>query len=181
MPFCIYTVCPIDDGQKGGKMTRNAKEQIVNTLTEEFKAAQAIIVCDYKGMKCQELETVRELARASGAKVQVIKNTLSKIALSNAGAEEIAMTDTNILVWGEDQIAACKVADKAADQFKEKFVIKAGLIEGKASDLATINAMAKLPGREELLGMLASVWTAPARNMATGLDNLRAKLEEESA
>ena len=162
-------------------MTREEKELVVSTLTEEFKSAKAVIVCDYKGMKCSDLEEVRALANESGTKVRVVKNTLSKIALKNAETEELELIDTNLIVWGEDQISACKVADKAADTFKEKFVIKSGLLEGKVAELSTIAAMAKLPSRDELIGMLLSVWTAPARNMVTGLDNLREKLEEESA
>jgi large subunit ribosomal protein L10 len=162
-------------------MTREEKEIVVANLTEEFKTAQAIIVCDYKGMKCDQLETVRQMADESGTKVRVVKNTLAKLALKNAGSEEVELVDTNILVWGEDQISACKVADKAAENFKKNFVLKSGLIEGKVVDLGTIAAMAKLPSQDELIGMLLSVWTAPARNMVTGLDNLRSKLEEESA
>lgn len=162
-------------------MTRKEKESVVENLTEEFKTANAIIVCDYKGMKCDQLETVRALALESGTKVRVVKNTLSKIAMKNAGTDEVQMTDTNILVWGEDQISACKVADRAAEKFNEKFVIKTGLIEGKTADLSTIAAMAKLPSRDELIGMLLSVWTAPARNLVTGLDNLKVKLEEDAA
>jgi large subunit ribosomal protein L10 len=162
-------------------MTREEKELIVGTLTEEFKTAKAIIVCDYKGMKCEQLETVRALALESGTKVRIVKNTLSKIALKNAGTDEMDIVDTNLIVWGEDQISACKVADKAAEYFKEKFVIKSGLIEGKTAELSDIAAMAKLPSRDELIGMLLSVWTAPARNMVTGLDNLGKKLEEDAA
>ena len=162
-------------------MTREEKELIVGDLTEEFKVAKAVIVCDYRGMKCDELESVRALALESGTKVRIVKNTLSKIALKNAGTEEMKLIDTNLLVWGEDQISACKVADKAADNFKDKFVIKSGLIEGKSVELSTIAAMAKLPSQDELIGMLLSVWTAPARNMVTGLDNLKVKLEEDAA
>ncbi len=161
-------------------MTRERKEQIVADLTQEFKSAQAVIVCDYRGMKVSELEVVRDFARESGTKVRVIKNTLSKLAMKNADLEEIEIVDTNILVWGEDQISACKVADKAADDFEEKFVIKTGFVEGKIADLDMINALAKLPTRDELIGMLLSVWTAPARNMVTGLDNLKVKLEESA-
>ncbi len=162
-------------------MTRKEKELIVENLTEEFKAAQAIIVCDYRGMKCEQLESVRALALESATKVRIAKNTLTKIALKNAGTDELDLVDTNLIVWGEDQISACKVADKAAEKFKEKFVIKSGLIEGKTADLSTIAAMAKLPSRDELIGMLLSVWTAPTRNMVTGLDNLKVKLEEDAA
>jgi len=162
-------------------MTREEKELIVGDLTEEFKVAKAVIVCDYRGMKCDELESVRALALESGTKVRIVKNTLSKIALKNAGTEEVKLVDTNLLVWGEDQISACKVADKAAENFKDKFVIKSGLIEGKSVELSTIASMAKLPSEDELIGMLLSVWTAPARNMVTGLDNLKVKLEEDAA
>ena len=162
-------------------MTREEKELIVGDLTEEFKVAKAVIVCDYRGMKCDELESVRALALESGTKVRIVKNTLSKIALKNAGTEEVKLIDTNLLVWGEDQISACKVADKAAENFKDKFVIKSGLIEGKSVELSTIASMAKLPSEDELIGMLLSVWTAPARNMVTGLDNLKVKLEEDAA
>jgi len=162
-------------------MTKQKKSEIVDFLTEEFKVSNAIVVCDYKGLTHKELEELRQLAREAGAKVQVAKNTLVNLAISNAEFETLELAGTNIFVWAEDQIVACKVADKFAITKKDKFVIKTGIVEGKVADLTTINALAKLPGHEELLGMLLSVWTAPARNFVTGLDNLRSKLEEEAA
>ncbi len=161
-------------------MTRAEKEQLVANMTAAFSESNAIVVCDYKGMTCQELESVRALAAENNAHVKVVKNTLAMMALKNAGIEGLELKDTNLLVWGEDQIATCKVADKAATQFKDKFVLKAGALEGKAVELATIIAMAKLPSREELLGMLLNVWQAPIRNFTIGLDALRKKREEEA-
>ncbi len=161
-------------------MTRENKELIVANLSDEFKSSKAIIVCDYKGMKVSELEAIRDTARESGTKIRIVKNTLSKIAFKNADMEEVEFINTNLLVWGEDQISVCKVADKAASDFTDKFVIKTGLIEGRVAELSTIAAMAKLPSRDELIGMLLSVWTAPARNIVTGLDNLKVKLEESA-
>jgi large subunit ribosomal protein L10 len=162
-------------------MTREQKEQRVAYLTSEFKTAEAIVICDYKGMTVQDLESIRNKARESGTKLRVVKNSLSKIAMKNVGLEGVELKDTNIVVWGDDQVATCKIADTAANDFKDKFIMKSGFIEGRVSELSEIQAMAKLPSRDELIGMLLSVWTAPARNMVTGLDNLRTKLEEESA
>jgi large subunit ribosomal protein L10 len=161
-------------------MTREDKQQLIDSLTEEFKTSQAIVVCDYKGLSVKELESLRNAARDKEVKVKVIKNTLASIAIKNSGVEGIELTGTNIYLWSEDQITACKVADTFASQMKDKFSIKSGVIEGEVADLAKVSAFAKLPGREELLGMLLSVWTAPARNFVTGLDNLRAKKEEEA-
>jgi len=161
-------------------MTRAQKEQLVAELTTAFSESNAIVVCDYKGTKCQELEHVRHIARENGAHVRVVKNTLAMLALKNAGIEGLELKDTNLLVWGEDQISTCKVADKAASEYKKTFSIKAGALEGKAVDIATIEAMAKLPSRDELIGMLLNVWQAPIRNFTIGLDALRKKREEEA-
>ena len=159
-------------------MTRIEKETIVNELSTAFAEQGAVIVCDYKGMTVEALEGVRALARENDVNVRVVKNTLAGIALKNANCEEMELLDNNIFIWGEDQIATCKVADKSAIANKDNFSIKAGVIESKVADLATIEAMAKLPGREELLGMLLNTWNGPVRNFTIGLQALATKKEE---
>ena len=162
-------------------MTKIQKNEIIELLTNEFKNSEAIVVADHRGTSHKSLESLRIAAAEVGAKVQVAKNSLVKIAVKNSGKEELALKGTNIFIWSEDQILACKVADKFASANKDTFSIKAGIIEGKAADAATVNQFAKLPGREELLGMLASVWMGPVRNFTVGLDALRIKKEEEAA
>ena len=161
-------------------MTRTRKEELVAQMTAEFKDAGAIIVCDYKGMTVEKLEIVRNLAKAEDIKVQVVKNKLAAIALQNAGCEAVDLKDTNIVIWGEAQVTPCKIADKAASDFKDTFSIKTGLIQGEVASLETINAMAKLPTRDELIGMLLNVWNAPVQNFTIGLSALAAKKEEEA-
>ncbi len=161
-------------------MTRADKEQLVAEMTAEFKEAAAIIVCDYKGMTVENLEVVRNLAKAEDAKVKVVKNKLAAIALGNAGCEAVDFKDTNLVIWGDSQVIPCKIADKAATDFKDSFSIKTGLIQGEVASMETINALAKLPSREELLGMLLNVWNAPVQNFTIGLQALADKKEEEA-
>ena len=162
-------------------MTKLQKNEIVEALSVEFKTSGAIVVADYRGSSHKALEELRNAAREVEAKVQVAKNSLVGIALKNAELPELELNGTSIFVWAEDQIAACKVADKFATANKDTFVIKTGIIDGNVADTATINAFAKLPGREELLGMLAATWMAPVANFTIGLDALRKKKEEEAA
>jgi large subunit ribosomal protein L10 len=158
-------------------MTKTQKAEIIEVLSNEFKDAQGVIFCDYKGLSVSKLETLRKMARAKDTKVQVVKNTLATIALSNAELTGVTLKDTNILVWGADSIATSKIAaDFAKDN--DKFVIKSAYIDREPADAAKVEAFAKLPGREELLGMLASVWMGPIRNFTIGLDALRQKREE---
>ena len=162
-------------------MTRQEKSEIINFLSVEFKNSLAVVVCDYKGLTHKELEVLRKDARENGTKVQVVKNTLVAQAVKSADLGDIDLSGTNIYLWSDDQISACKVADKFATANKEKFAIKSGIIEGKVADAATVNAFAKLPSREQLLGMLAATWMAPVTNFTIGLDALRKKKEEEAA
>ena len=161
-------------------MTRTRKEELVAEMTAEFKDAGAIIVCDYKGMTVENLEIVRNLAKDEDTKVQVVKNRLAAIALENAGCEAVDFKDTNLVIWGDAQVTPCKIADKAATDFKDTFSIKTGLIKGEVADMATINAMAKLPTRDVLLGMLLNVWNAPVQNFTIGMSALATKKEEEA-
>ncbi|NWF66573.1 MAG: 50S ribosomal protein L10 [Campylobacterales bacterium] len=159
-------------------MDRVEKARLIDELSEEFKNAKSVVVCNYKGMTVKQLEDLRNEARKKNVKVRVIKNTLAGIALKSAGIEEYPLKETNMFIWGEDLVGTCKVASDYTTVMKDKYEIRFGFIEGKFADLATVEKYAKLPSKEELIGMLLSVWTAPARYFVTGLDNLKQKLEQ---
>ena len=159
-------------------MTKTKKAQVIEQLTNEFKTATAVVVCDYRGSTVSDLETLRIAAREKDVKVQVAKNTLATIALKNCELEGISLVDTNIFIWGEDAISASKIASEFATSNKDNFSIRSAYIDGEASDAAKVQAFAKLPGREELLGMLAATWMAPVANFTIGLDALRQQKEE---
>ncbi len=162
-------------------MTKQQKAEVVDFLTAQFKESQAIVVCDFNGISHKDLEGLRNNARENGVQVQVAKNTLAAVAVKNAELGDIELTGNNIFLWSEDQISACKVADKFASANKDHFAIKSGIIEGEVADLARVMAFAKLPSQEELLGMLAATWMAPIANFTIGLEALRRKKEEEAA
>lgn len=82
-------------------MTKAEKTALIENLTAEFKASNAIAVCDYKGLAVKQLEVLRANAREQNVKVHVIKNTLALIALKNFGVEGLELKENNIFVWGE--------------------------------------------------------------------------------
>lgn len=159
-------------------MTKQEKIQIVEYLASEFKSASAVIVCDYKGLQVKHLELLRKVSRDSNIKVQVVKNTLAGLAMKNAGHPDLELKDTNIFLWADDQLTLSKVVCKFADSHADHFVVKTGLFDGQVVNVDHIVSLSKLPSKEELIGMLLSVWTGPARYFATGLDNLRKQKEE---
>lgn len=159
-------------------MTKSEKIEIVSKLENDFKKSEAIIVCNYKGLSTKKLEVLRQNARENDVSVQIIKNTLAQIALKNAGKDGLALKDTNIYLWGEDQLNVSKVASKFEDD-NEAFAIKTAFIEGEIADVAKVKALAKMPSRNELLAMLLQVWNAPLTNFVIGLNALKTKKESE--
>lgn len=158
-------------------MTRSEKVEIIAKLQEEFKISEAIVVCNYKGLSTKKLEELRNNARENNVKVQIIKNTLANIALNNSGKTGLVLKDTNIYLWGEDQLSVSKVAAKFENN--DKFEIKTAHIEGEVADVAKVRALAKMPSRNELLAMLLQVWNAPITNFTIGLNALKNKKESE--
>lgn len=160
-------------------MLKSKKAEVIEQLSTSFADTAAVVMCDYKGLTVSQLEELRKAARAKDASVQVVKNTLATIALEKAGMTGVEIKDTNIFVWSNDVITAPKIAADFAKN-NDKFVIKGGYLDKEAADVAQVEAFAKLPGREELLGMLAATWMAPLTNFVFGLDALRQKNEAEA-
>lgn len=157
-------------------MTRDEKAKIIADLKEAFENSQAIVVSNYKGLTVKKLEDLRKTAKEQNVKVQVIKNTLAKIALDKAQKSGMDLKDTNIFLWG-DQLSVCKVAAK----FEEKsdiFKIKTAFIDGEVSDVKKVIALSKMPSRDELIAMLLQVWNAPIQNFTIGLNALKEKKEQ---
>lgn len=157
-------------------MTRKEKESIVNQLTEDFKNSEAIVVCEYKGLSVPKLEVLRKNAKEVEVKVRVIKNSLASIAMKNADIKDMDLKDTNIFLWGSDQLSVTKVASKF-NETNDIFTIKSAYIDGEIADELKVKMLAKMPSRDELLAMLLQVWKAPIANFTIGLDALRAKKE----
>ena len=158
-------------------MTRSEKQELVDSLSTEFSSAQAIIACDFKGLTVTDIEGLRDAAKESDAKVQVVKNTLAMLAFKNANVEGMALNENNIIIWGNEPVGPSKVVTNFAKDY-EKLVVKAAVIDGEVSDAKRVAAFASLPGRDELLGMLAATWMAPVANFTIGLDALKRQKEE---
>lgn len=158
-------------------MTRDEKAQIISTLCDSFKDSNTILVADFKGLSVKKIEELRMLAKEKDVKVQVIKNTLASIALKNAEKSDMNLKDTNIFLWG-DQLDVCKVAAKFEEK-NEFFKIKSASIDNEIVGIDKIQALSKLPSKDELIAMLLQVWNAPIQNFTIGLNALKEKKEQE--
>jgi large subunit ribosomal protein L10 len=146
---------------------RAQKEKVVEELGQIFESSGVVVVAHYEGLTVAEMQDLRGRARESGSSVRVAKNRLAKIALQGKSCESIAdyLTGMTVLTFSEDPVAAAKVAEDFAKSNK-KFEILGGAMGDSALDRAGVEAVSKMPSREELIASIVGCIGAPASNIA---------------
>lgn len=148
-----------------------SKKTVVSEIEEKFKNSGSTVVAEYRGLSVAEVTELRRALRAEGAEMKVYKNTLASIAAENAGFGELkdSLTGPNALAFGEDETTAARVMAKFA-KTHEALVLKAGIVEGKVVDTATVKELSALPNREGMLSMFLSVLNAPVTSFARAVN-----------
>src|SRR6056297_3538755 len=146
---------------------RAQKEKVVEELGQIFESSGVVVVAHYTGLTVAEMQDLRARARAAEASVRVAKNRLAKIALEGKPCASIAdyLSGMTVLTFSEDPVAAAKVAEDFAKDNK-KLEILGGAMGETALDRAGVEAVSKMPSREELIAQIASCIGAPASSIA---------------
>jgi len=166
-------------------MKRDQKEQVVEELTQRLKAADTLLVADYRGLTMPQIDDLRTRLIASGARFTVVKNTLTRRAAEAAGTEALlALLDgpsaIAFLEADGDMVAAAKAL---ADTARETHVleIRGGIMQGRAVTAEEVEILAKLPPAEVLRGQVLGAIVAPLTALAgllnAPLQNLRGLID----
>jgi large subunit ribosomal protein L10 len=171
-------------------MPTEAKRTAVAELVEAFSNSDRAIVSDYRGLTVSDLSAVRRGLREQGITYRVVKNRLARIAAQEAGRGELsALLDgpSAVALGGQDEAALAKGLLDALRPYRN-VVVRGGVIGNTQIDGAAITRLATLPSREQLLSQLAggiasplstmaSLLSAPLRNLGYGLTQLRDQRE----
>ena len=162
-------------------MERSQKEAQVSELRSIFKNMSAAVLVDYRGIEANQVVELRKKLNDVSSTMKVIKNSLARIAAEDTPFAELAdqFTQTRALVYCDgDAVQQAKVlseATKSVDNLK----ILAGILVGdsKTSILNTgeVEALSKLPSREELIVKLLFLMQSPATQFVRTLNAVPAK------
>lgn len=148
-------------------MKRQEKEQTVQDLKERFQKANVTLLADFTGLKVNEMNQLRRELRENSAEMKVLKNTLAKLAIKETELKDLEdhfQGTTAIVTSAGDPVGPAKILVKFAKKL-EKPKIKAGFLSGKILEISEIEALSKLPSRDELLAKLLGSMQAPAQNL----------------
>ena len=137
-------------------MARPDKAAAVAEIAERFRGSHAAVLTEYRGLTVAQLTQLRR-SIGSHATYAVVKNTLTKIAASQAGitAFDDQLTGPSAIAFVRgDAVDAAKVIKNFAKE-NPNLVIKGGYMDGKPLSVAEIETIADLETREVLLAKLA--------------------------
>ena len=154
------------------------KQAIVAEVNETASNALSAVMADYRGVGVDEMTALRREARAQNVQVRVIRNTLAKRAFE--GTEFECMNEVllgpNILAFSlEDPGAAARIFKDFA-KGNEQFEVRALAVGGKLLPADQIDALAKLPTRDQAISMLMSVMIAPVTKLVRTMNEVPTKV-----
>jgi large subunit ribosomal protein L10 len=157
--------------------TKEQKEKIVVDLSEKLSKTKMAILSDFRGLKMDEIEELRNLSYDKSMDFKVVKTSLLGLAAKNAQVDlDISLFKDKPLAIGfgyVDEIMPAKVIYQFSRSHK-KLEILGGILDGKLINAEEVKKFALLPTQEELYAKLVGSISAPISGLVNVLaGNLR--------
>src|SRR4029078_7952414 len=128
------------------KMQKEDKERVVSELTDRLRNAETLIVADYRGLTMPQIDALRGKLIENGAKLSVVKNTLTRRAAEAAGADALLalLEGPSAIAFIEadgDMVAVAKALSDAARETKI-LALRGGVLSGNPITGAEIESLA---------------------------------------
>ena len=178
--------------------TENGREKVAE-WKEIFVSSSLVIAAEYRGIDVGQMTGLRQELRNNGARLRIVKNTFARLAADAAGKPELKETmngPIGFVVTAGDAASAAKALVKYAADKRLPVKVVGGMLDSDVLSADRIEALAKLPSRDELIAQmlgsmnspitgLVMVMSGPVRALATVLkrhvDNLQATEEGSAA
>jgi large subunit ribosomal protein L10 len=150
-------------------MQKEDKERVVSELTEKLRNSETMIVADYRGLTMPQIDALRSKLIENGARFTVVKNTLTRRAAQDAGAEALLalLEGPSAIAFVEAEGDAVAVAKALADSARDTRIlaIRGGVLQGRVISGSDVEELAKLPPLDVLRGQVLGAIIAPLSSL----------------
>ncbi|MEP6464622.1 MAG: 50S ribosomal protein L10 [Frankiaceae bacterium] len=142
-------------------MANAEKTAAVAEITEAFRDSSAAVLTEYRGLTVAQLKELRRTL-SGNATYAVVKNTLTKIAMRDAGLPDLTDRLTGPTAIAFVQGDPVEVAKGLRDfgRIYPLLVVKGGILDGRPLSAEEVRTLADLESREVLLSRMAGALTA---------------------
>ena len=152
---------------------RPDKAAKVDEIAEKLESAGTVVVTEYRGLDVPAQAELRQAVRDAGGEFKIYKNSLAKIAAERTGndfGDHLSGPTALAFAYPNEAGQTDPVTlSKALSEFaktNDKLVIKGGLMDGAVIGAADVEALSKVPPREEMLAKFAGLLQAPMSKFA---------------
>jgi large subunit ribosomal protein L10 len=148
-------------------MNKAEKQQMTDSLGEQFKSIESAFLIDYRGLKVVDATELRRKVRQIDGRYMVVKNTLAMRAAKETNLEQLEshfQGPTAIAYHPKDVVGLAKVLTEISKS-NPSIKFKAALVEGKVVPSSEIQAIASMPSREVMLSKLVFLLKAPLQRL----------------
>jgi large subunit ribosomal protein L10 len=150
-------------------MHKEDKERVVSELTDRLRSAETLFIADYRGLTMTQIDALRGRLIEHGARLSVVKNTLTRRAAEAAGADALLalLEGPTAIAFIEADGDMVAVAKALADSARETRVleIRGGIMQGREISASDVEELAKLPPLEVLRGQVIGAVIAPLSSL----------------
>ncbi len=153
--------------------TRETKQNDLVALTESLQNSKSAMVVSFSGVTVQKDQEFRNSLREAGAKYEVVKNTLARIAVKGTQFEDVGefFKGVTAIAWTDnDPVVLTKAISKFMKDNADIYTFKTGVIDGRLVDLTQLMTIANLPSKDELISKLLWVLNSSAQRIVTVLN-----------
>jgi large subunit ribosomal protein L10 len=161
-------------------MANAEKVAAVAELTERFKDSPGAVLTEYRGLTVAQLAELRR-SLGDNATFAVVKNTLTKIAVTDAGlSDQLAsmLVGPSAIAFVDGDVVEAAKGLRDFARANPLLVIKGGVLDGKAITPAEIIRLADLEPRDVLLAKLAGAMKASLAGAAATFNALPVQMAQ---
>lgn len=157
---------------------RDEKKKDFESLQQDFTKAPHVFVTGFEKLTVAQDFELRKTVRGAGANYKVVKNNIAEKASVGTPAEKL-MADlkgmTSIAYTVNDPVALAKALTAYAKAVPT-FTFKAGMVEGRVIDIKSINDLASMPPKEEIIAKVMFLINSSAQRLAVSLNGVARNL-----
>lgn len=149
---------------------RDEKKKDYEELRKALEKANNIFVAGFQKMTVDQDYQLRKTIRGAGGSYRVVKNNIAEIASEGTASEQVlkGLRGMTSIAITSDPVNLAKALTAYA-KTNPAFSFKAGLVEGRAIDIAAIGDLANMPSKEAIFAKLLFLIQAPAQRLVTTL------------
>jgi len=157
--------------------TRLQKKEMLDKLSVVAKEAGSAVFLSFNKLTVGEDTELRKILRESETTYQVVKKSLLKKAVTDAGLEGVmpSIEGTVAIAYGQDLTAPAREVYEFSKKHKEQVSIQGGLFDGKIMSQIEMMEIATIPPTDQLRGMFVNIINSPIQRFVIALGQIAEK------